>query len=81
MNKPKVEFYNFYISLLPWPTDLIFYFSNLLVNVYVSTKFKRQLMKNKREIAERSFVLFVSLCVDLRTWKFIQLMYKLLSIY
>ena len=62
MNKPKVEFYNLYISLLPWPTDLIFFFSNLLVNVYVSTKFERHSMKNKREIAERSFVLFVSLC-------------------
>ena len=41
-------------------------------------------MKNNREIAERSFVLFyllVPLTDDLRTWKCIQLMFKLLSIY
>ena len=84
MNKPKVEFYNLSISLLPWPTDLKVNCSNLLVNVYVSTKFERHSMKNNREIAERSFVLFcllVPLTVDLRTWKWIQLMYKLLSTY
>ena len=51
MNKPKVEFYNLNISLLPWPTDLKVYCSNLLVDVYVSTKFERHSMKNKREIA------------------------------
>ena len=41
-------------------------------------------MKNNTEIAERSFVLFcllVPLTVDPRTWKCIQLMNKLLSIY
>ena len=51
MNKPKVEFYNLNISLLPWPTDLKVYWSNLLVDVYVSTKFERHSMKNNREIA------------------------------
>ena len=84
MNKPKVEFYNLNISLLPWTTDLNVYRSNLLVDVYVSTTFERHSMKNNREIAERSFVLFclpVPLTVDLRTWKCIQQMYKLLSIY
>ena len=76
MNKPKVEFYNLYNSLLPWATYLIFYLSNLLVNAYVSTKCERHSMKNKRHIAERSFVLFVSLCPSpfpLHTWKCIQL--------
>ena len=84
MNKPKVEFYNLHIALLLLPTDLKVYCSNLLVDVYVSTKFERQAIKNNREIAERSFVLFcliVPLTVDLRAWKCIQLMYKLLSIY
>ena len=84
MIKPKVEFYNLDISLLLWPTDLKVYWSNLLVDVYVSTKFERRSMTNNREIAERSFVpfcLLLPLTVDLRTWKCIQLMYKLLSIY
>ena len=69
MNKPKVEFYNLHIALLLLPTDLKVYCSNLLVDVYVSTKFERQAIKNNREIAERSFVLFcliVPLTVDLR---------------
>ena len=68
MNKPKVEFYNINISLLLLPTDLKVYCSNLLVNVYVSTKFERHSIKNNREISERSFVLFcllVTLTVDL----------------
>ena len=84
MNKPKVEFYNINISLLLLPTDLKVYCSNLLVDVYVSTKFERHSIKNNREISERSFVLFcllVNLTVDLHAWKCIQLMYKLLSIY
>ena len=60
------------------------YFSNVLVNVYVSTKIERHSMNNNREIAERSFVIFcllLPLTVDLRTWKCIQLINKLLSIY
>ena len=84
MNKPKVEFYNINISLLLLPTDLKVYCSNLLVDVYVSTKFERHSIENNREISERSFVLFcllVTLTVDLHAWKCIQLMYKLLSIY
>ena len=84
MIKPKVEFYNLDNSLLLWPTDLKVFWSNLLIDVYVSSKFERHSMKNNREIAERSFVLFcllVPLTVDLRTWKCIQQMFKLLSIY
>ena len=45
MNKPKVEFYNLNISLLRLPTDLKVYCSNLLVDVYVSTKFERHSVK------------------------------------
>ena len=56
MYKPKVEFFNHYISLLPWHTDLNVYCSNnLLLNVYVPANFERHSIKNDREIAERSF--------------------------
>ena len=84
MFKPKVEFYNHYICLLPWPKDLKVYCSNLPPNVYVPAKFERYSKANDREIAEHICFLFpflVTLTCDLPTWKFNQLMYKLLFIY
>ena len=64
---------------------------NLLVNFYLSTKFKGESIKNDREIADINnreisdcvfFIQYhmVTLTFDLRTQKCIQLFYKLLSI-
>ena len=62
MYKPKVEFYNHFICLLPWPTDLKAYYSNLLHSVYVrQAKFERNSIANDRKIAERIFFFFLSL--------------------
>ena len=60
MYKPKEEFYYHYISLLPWPTDLNVYCSNLLLNVYVPANSERHSINNNREIAEHSFFYSVS---------------------
>ena len=60
------------------------YYSNLLVNGYVSFKFERYSMTNDRVILDQILFLFcliVTLTFDLRTRKCIQLINKLLSIY
>ena len=55
MYKPKVEFYNHFISLVPCLTDLKVYYSNLLLSVYVPAKSERHSIEDDREIAERNF--------------------------
>ena len=68
MYKPKVEFYNHYISLLPSPADMKVYCSNLLLRVYVPAKFERYSTANDREIAERNFFpILVTFTFDLPT--------------
>ena len=67
MYKPKVEFYNHYISSLPWPTDLNVYCSILLLNVYVPANYERYSIKIDREFSEPSFFSISSIC-DLDLW-------------
>ena len=62
MNKQKVEFYNLNISLLLLPTDLKVYCSNLLINVYVSTKFERHSIKITEKLQNAVLLYSVSLC-------------------
>ena len=83
MYKPKVEFYNYYISFLPWPTDLNVYCSNLEINAYVTDNFERHSIKMTKKLQNAVFFLFrlsVTLTFDLPTQKCNYLMNMLLSI-